>query len=280
MTTNVLVIGGTGKTGRKVVQQLQSLDQNVRIGSRSGQPPFDWQRPDTWRTALEGMDKVYITFQPDLAVPGALDAIEELVKIAKQCGISKLVLLSGKGEREAELCEQVVIHSGIDYTIVRASWFMQNFSESFLLEPIQAGHVALPKVDAKVPYVDTGDIAEVVVASLMNEEHNGKTYELTGPRLLTFKEVVEEIGVASGRNINFTPITLPAYINTLKEVGVDSDYVWLINYLFSEVLDAPGNDVISNDIEKVLGRKARDFSEYAQVNAATGVWHEIVTKAS
>ncbi|MCG8328392.1 MAG: NAD(P)H-binding protein [Chitinophagales bacterium] len=272
MTTNVLVIGGTGKTGRKVVQQLQSLDQNVRIGSRSGQPPFDWQRPDTWRTALEGMDKVYITFQPDLAVPGALDAIEGLVKIAKQCGISKLVLLSGKGEREAELCEQVVIHSGIDFTIVRASWFMQNFSESFLLEPIQTGYVALPKADAKVPYVDTGDIAEVVVASLMNEGHNGQVYELTGPRVLTFKEVVEEIEKASGRNINFESITLPAYINVLKEVGVDSDYVWLINYLFSEVLDAPGNDVVSNDIEKVLGRKARDFSEYAQITAATGIW--------
>ena len=272
MTTNVLVIGGTGKTGRKVVQQLQTLNQNVRIGSRNGQPPFDWQKPDTWRAALEGIDKAYITFQPDLAVPGALAAIERLVEIAKQCGISKLVLLSGKGEREAELCEQVVIHSGIDFTIVRASWFMQNFSESFLLEPLQAGYVALPKVDAKVPYVDTGDIAEVVVASLMNEEHNGQIYELTGPRVLTFKEAVEEIEKASGRNINFEPVTLPAYINVLKEVGVDSDYVWLINYLFSEVLDAAGNDVISNDIEKVLGRKARDFSEYAQITATTGIW--------
>ena len=164
MTNKILVIGGTGKTGRKVAERLTKLDQIVRIGSRSESPSFDWQDPSTWPAALEGMDKVYITFQPDLAVPGALEAIEGLTKEAKRSGIKKLVLLSGKGEREAELCEQVVIHCGIHFTIVRASWFNQNFSESFFLDPIVAGHVALPQAQAKVPYVDTDDIADVAVA--------------------------------------------------------------------------------------------------------------------
>ena len=191
MSSNILVIGGTGKTGRRVVEKLQKLEQNVRVGSRNAQPAFDWQNQSTWSAALEGIDKVYITFQPDLAVPGALEAIEALVKEAKKQEVKKLVLLSGKGEKEAQLCEQVVIHSGLDYTIVRASWFMQNFSESFFLDPILAGHVALPKPEAKVPYVSTDVIADVAVAALLDDAHNGNIYELTGPETLTFEEMRE-----------------------------------------------------------------------------------------
>lgn len=272
MKTNLLVIGGTGKTGRKVVQQLQERGQFVRVGSRKAQPPFDWQQPATWSPALEGIDSVYITFQPDLAVPGALAAIEGLVHEARQQGVKKLVLLSGKGEKGAELCEQVVMHAGMDYTLVRASWFMQNFSESFFLDPILAGHVALPKATAEVPYVDTGDIAAVVVEALLNPIHNGQVYELTGPRGLTFEEVVREIEAATGRTLTFTPIGLGAYVKMLEDLGVPADYVWLINYLFSEVLDAEGNNAVTRDVEKVLGRKPRDFSDYVKETAATGIW--------
>ncbi len=273
--SEILVLGGKGKTGRKVAERLTQLQQTVRIGSRSESPSFDWQDPHTWAAALEGMDKVYITFQPDLAVPGALGAIEGLTKEAKRSGIKKLVLLSGKGEREAELCEQVVIHSGIDYTIVRASWFNQNFSESFFLDPIIAGHVALPKAEAKVPYVDTDDIADVAVAVLMDDQHNGQIYELTGPRLLTFQEVIKEIATATGRAIQFTSISLSAYTKMLEEFQVPADYIWLINYLFSEVLDNKENAVVKHDIEKVLGRKPKDFSEYVQEVVATGLWNPV-----
>lgn len=273
MKSNILVIGGTGKTGRKVVNGLQNLNQNVRVGSRNSTPAFNWEEPERWSRALRGMDKVYITFQPDLAVPGALDAIENLVKIAAREGVKKLVLLSGKGEKEAELCEQVIIHSGIDYTIVRASWFMQNFSESFFLDPIRAGHVALPKPEAKVPYVSTVDIADVAVAALMNDHHNGKIYELTGPETLTFEEIVGKISNAAKRPIEFTPISMSAYTKMLEEFGVPSDYIWLINYLFSEVLDAKGNNIVTNDVEKVLGRKPQTFDDYVTETVRTGVWN-------
>lgn len=271
--SHILVIGGTGKTGRKVVNRLKESGHQVRIGSRSASPSFDWNNSDTWTPAMQGMDKVYITFQPDLAVPGALEAIEELTKKAKTCHIKKLVLLSGKGEREAELCEQVIIHSGIDYTIVRASWFNQNFSESFFLEPIIEGFVALPQSEAKVPYVDTDDIADVVVEALLHEKHHGKIYQLTGSRLLTFKEIIQEISDATERDIVFTPIALPAYTKVMKEQGVPADFVWLIEYLFSEVLGSPSSSEITNDIQNVLGRKPKDFSEYVKETAATGVWN-------
>ncbi|MFQ5866350.1 MAG: SDR family oxidoreductase [bacterium] len=269
---NILVIGGTGKTGRRVVERLKARDIPVRIGSRAAEPPFDWENPETWAGALDGMDMVYITFQPDLAVPGARKAIETFTSQAVKSGIRKMVLLSGRGEKEAELCEQVVMNAGADWTIVRASWFNQNFSEGFFLDPILAGHVALPKGEALVPFVDVDDIADIVVESLLDGKHNGQIYELTGPRQLTFKQVTEEISKVTGRDIQFSSITMDEYKAMLREYQVPEDYIWLINYLFTEVL-VDKNSSVTNDIEKVLGRKAKDFSEYARETATTGIWN-------
>lgn len=272
---NYLIIGGTGKTGRKVVESLELLNQNVRIGSRTSQPAFDWNIEDTWEDALEGVDKMYITYQPDLAVPGAKQSIKNLIALARKRNLKKIVLLSGKGEREAELCEQVVINSGLDYTIVRASWFNQNFSESFFLEPIQQGFVALPQADVQVPYVDTADIADVVVEALLHEEHNGQIYQLTGPTTLSFKEAIAEIAKATHRDIAFAPITIEEYVAAMKELGVPADFVWLIEYLFTEVLGNPMVSETTNDIEKVLKRKPKSFAEFVHETAKTDIWEGI-----
>lgn len=278
MTHNILVIGGTGKTGRRVVEQLTTLNQNVRLGTRSNDPAFDWENPATYAKALRGMDRAYIVYYPDLAVPGAKDAIEALTEVALREGLEKVVLLSGKGEKEAEACEKIVANSGLNYTLVRASWFNQNFSESFLLDPILAGHVALPMPEAEIPFVDADDIAEVVTKTLLDDSYNGQTITVTGPRKLTFKEVVETIASGTNRNINFQPISLEEYAEAMKTAGLPSDYVWLFSYLFREVLGNPENQEVSNDIEKVLGRRATDFADYVKKVAATGVWNQEVSQ--
>lgn len=267
-----LIIGGTGKTGRKVAEALTRRDKAVRIGSRGGEPPFEWNNRATWAATLDGISAVYITYQPDLAVPGASEAIEQFSALAVEKGVRKLVLLSGKGETEAERCEQLVMNSGADWTIVRASWFNQNFSESFFLDPILAGQVALPRAEARIPFVDTDDIAAVVVAALLDDKHNGQIYEVTGPRQLTFQQAVDEIARASGREIAFQPITLEAYEQMLREFQVPEDYIWLIKYLFTEVL-VEKNSAVSDDVRKVLGRPAKDFSDFARETARSGVWN-------
>ncbi len=272
---NILVTCGTGKTGRRVVDRLKTRDIAARIGSRAGEPPFDWENPETWAGVLDGMDTVYINYHPDLAIPGARKAIEEFTAQAVKGGIQKMVLLSGKGEKEAELCEQVVMNAGTDWTIVRASWFNQLFSEAFLLDPILAGYVDLPGEEALVPFVDADDIADVVVESLLDDKHVGQTYELTGPRQLTFKQVTEEISNATGRDIVFNSITIEEYEKMLKEYQVPEGVIWLISYLFTEVLLLSSNSVVTNDIQKVLGRKAKDFTEYARETASTGIWNPV-----
>jgi len=279
-TENILVIGGTGKTGKRIVTLLKERGHHVRIGSRSASPAFDWHQPEGWEATLVGMDKVYITYQPDLAVPGALDAIKRLVQEAKKASVKKLVLLSGKGEREAELCEQVVISSGIDYTIVRASWFNQNFSENFLLEPILEGVVALPQANVKIPFVDTDDIAEVAVEALLDDIHHGHIYQLTGPEAITFREAIEIIAQASNRSVQFIPITVKEYGDGMRKAKLPEDFVWLIEYLFEEVLGNPANSEITNDVEMILNRKPISFTEYATKTAATGIWETALTESN
>lgn len=273
MKTNILVIGGTGKTGSRVVKQLQSKGIEPRIGSRSASPSFDWNNKDTWVDALEGIEKMYVTYYPDLAVPGAKEAVESLTHLAKELGVKKLVLLSGKGETEAEACETIVMNSGVDYTIVRASWFNQNWSESFFLDPIRSGEVALPMSDVLIPFVDAEDIAEVAATVLLNDAYNGEIIEVTGPELITFKDIIEIISKTSNRTLNFHDITLEQYVEGMKQMQIPDDVVWLIEYLFSHVLTNPKNQQITDGIEKVLGRKAKSFLQYAGETVKTGIWN-------
>lgn len=273
MKTKILVIGGTGKTGSRVVKQLQNRGIEPRIGSRNASPSFDWNNKDTWVDALEGIEKMYVTYYPDLAVPGAKEAVESLTYLAKELGVKKIVLLSGKGETEAEACEKIVMNSGLEYTIVRASWFNQNWSESFFLDPIRSGEVALPMSDVLIPFVDTEDIAEVATTVLLDDTFNGKIIEVTGPELITFKDIIEIISKTSDRTLNFYGITLQQYVEGMEQMQIPKDVIWLIEYLFTHVLTNPNNQQITDGVEKVLGRKAKSFLQYAEETAKTGIWN-------
>ncbi len=268
---HTLVLGGTGKTGSRVAQRLTQLGWPVRIGSRSASPAFDWEDQQTWMPALEGMEAVYISFQPDLAMPGAVAAIRTFTAMAAKSGVQHVVLLSGRGEKEAQDCEQIVMECGIPWTVVRASWFSQNFSESYLLDPVLAGHVALPAGNVGEPFIDTDDIADVAVAALTQEGHINQLYEVTGPRLLTFADAIAIIAKATGRTIQFEHIPMEAYAATLREYQLPEELISLITYLFTEVLDGR-NTSVTNDVERVLGRPARDFADYAHQTAASGAW--------
>ena len=267
----VLVLGGNGKTGRRVVERLREQGREVRIASRSTTPAFDWNDPATWADVLQGAGAIYLAYQPDLAVPGAVEAVSRITDLALQAGVRRLVLLSGRGEEEAQRAEQALQGSGADWTIVRAAWFAQNFSENFMVDGVLAGEVALPAGAIREPFVDADDIADVVVASLTDDRHIGQVYEVTGPRLMTFADAAREIGAASGREIRFVEVPADAYEAALKQQGLPDDLVWLIMYLFTTVLDGR-NEYVSDGVERALGRTPKDFNAYARDVAASGAW--------
>jgi uncharacterized protein YbjT (DUF2867 family) len=272
----ILVLGGTGKTGSRIVSRLNRMRLPVQPGSRGAAIPFDWEDESTWPAALKGADAVYVCFQPDLAVPGAVDIIRHFASKAVALGVKKLVLLSGRGEPEAQECEQVIMAAGVDWTIIRASWFFQNFSESHMLESIQAGYFALPVDNTGEPFVDADDIADVAVAALTEDGHDGQLYEVTGPRLLTFEAAVAEIAAAIGKPIQYLRITQEEYSAMLATHGVPAEIISLISYLFSEVLDGR-NAFVTDGVERALGRKATDFSDYISKTIAAGAWDQVNT---
>ena len=270
---HILVLGGTGKTGRRIVANLKEKGLPVRVGSRSASPPFDWNNEAGWDACLEGITTAYINYSPDLAVPGATDSIQAFVDRAKQHGVSRLVILSGRGEEEAQACERIVQESGLEWTVVRASWFYQNFSEGAFIDMIHAGHITLPAGDMLEPFVDVDDISEVATVALSEPGHTGEVYEVTGPRLMTFFDIAEELSQVTGRQITYTPIPHDAFVAGMKESGAPKEVVWLMDYLFATVLDGR-NAYLTDGIQRALGRPPKDFTQYAKEAVATGVWQE------
>ena len=269
----ILVVGATGKTGSRVVSKLEGKGIAVRRGSRNAEIPFDWETPATWAPALSGVSKAYVTYFPDLAFPGAVEALEAFTKVAAASGLEHIVLLSGRGEHHARLGEEAVRASGIPFTIVRAAWFAQNFSEGYLRDPILAGVLPMPGGDVAEPIIDIDDIADVVVAALTEDGHTGELYEVTGPRLMSFAEMARALSQASGRPIKHVPITFEDFHANVAASG--GDFVAdVFTAIARETLDGR-NAQTADGVERALGRKPRDFAEFAAAAASRGVWNTV-----
>ena len=271
----VVVLGGTGTTGRRITSRLRERGVPVRVGSRAGRPPFEWQDRSTWPAVLDGAAAVYLCYSPDLAVPGAAETVADLAEHAVAAGARRLVLLSGRGEPGAQRAEDLVRGvadaAGVALTVVRSSWFAQDFSESFLRDVVLGGVVALPVGDVREPFVDAQDVADVAVAALIEDGHAGAVYEVTGPRLLTFAEATEEITRATGREITFQPVSREHFTAALAAEGAPAEAVELMSFLFTEVLDGR-NARLADGVHRALGRPPRDFADAVRDAAVRGAW--------
>lgn len=266
----ILVLGATGKTGARIANRLEAKGLPVRRGSRNAAIPFDWNVPDTWGAVLDGVSAVYISYYPDIAVPGAVETVAAFVDQARAGGVGKLVLLTGRGEYHAQRAEDVVRNSGVPFTIVRAAWFAQNFSEGALHAPVMAGVLPMPGGDVEEPIVDVDDIADVAVAALTNPGHDGETYEVTGPHLMTFAQMAEVLSAATGRQIAHVPISFEDFQAAL----LASEGEMIANVLTEiarETLDGR-NAQLADGVERALGRPPRDFATVASEAARSGAW--------
>lgn len=274
----VLVTGATGKTGRRIVDRLTEQGVAVRAASRRAEIPFDWEDRSTWSAALQGARAAYIAYVPDLAVPGAADTVTSFAVAAREAGVERLVLLSGRGEPEAQAAEERVA-AVLPTTRLRAAWFMQNFDESFMLDGILEGTLVLPVGDVREPFVDADDIADVAVAALVSGVPLERVFEVTGARSLTFAEVARELGSATGRQIEFVSVPWAEYAEAVRAAGEAEEFVQLLGYLFNEVLDGR-NASPATGVSEALGREPRSLASYAERVAATGVWSVPVATAS
>lgn len=267
----VLVTGASGKTGRQVAESAKAAGFGVRAASRSSEVRFDWYDSSTWTEALRGADAAYLAYTPDIGAPGAAENIAALARLAQELGVRRLVMLSARGERQAEPAERALRESGAEWTVVQADWFFQNFSEGLLLEGVQSGEFVFPAGEVKVPFIDTRDLADVVVKALTDSSYAGRTLEITGARLLSFREAMAEITAAAGREIRYVPVPTKEYGAILAGFGLPPEEVAFMEEVFDGLLDG-GNARSTETVRQVLGRAPRDFTDFARELAATGVW--------
>ncbi len=268
-----LVIGGHGKTGKRVAERLAAAGRAARVVSRSTDVPFDWHDESTWVTALAGTSSAYVTFHPDITVPGALEILSSFAVTAGENGVDHIVLLSGRGEAQAEACEVAVAASGVKTTVVRCGLFAQNFSEGFLVGDVHAGLIALPAGEVTEPIVDIDDVADVAVAALLGQIPTGRVYECTGPELLTFHDIAVDLSKATGRTITYLPVGTQEYTVAATEAGVPADVAEMLGELFADIFDGH-NSSLASGIQEALGRPARTFADFASQAATTGVWDQ------
>lgn len=273
MTTSpILVIGATGKVGHRVVANLTTAGHSVRAAGRQTPLPFDWQDRSTWPAQFSGVETAYVSYYPDLAAPGAERDIAALVEIARTAGLKRMVLLSGRGETGAERCETILAESGLGYTLLRAAFFNQNFTEGHMYPGVMSGHLALPAGMRLEPFIDVNDIAEVAAAALTDDRHHNQLYELTGPRLLSFADAAAEISAASGRPLSYQPISLEDFHAAIAS-DMGPDIAALYTELFREVFDGR-NESVADGVYRALGRAATDFTAFCREAAEGGAWHQ------
>lgn len=271
----ILVIGAAGKTGRRVAALLTAKGQQVRAASRTSAVAFDWNDAVTWPAAVEGVRAVFIV-HPGLGSSEAAEQLMSFAKVAAAAGVEKAVMVSTPDDdsefsKSVRLAERHIIDAGLGLTTLRPRWFFQNFTEDFLLQPVLSGELRIPAGDGREAFVDADDIAEVAVAALTDDRHLGRDYELAGPRLLTFYEIAEEITRGSGHAVRYVPLSPEDYVAEQFKLGVPADWVYQLSALYAGIAEGK-LQTISDDVETVLGKPARDFSDFVAQVKSEGTW--------
>ena len=271
-TGTTLVLGGTGKTGRRIAQRLEARGVPTRAASRAGNPPFDWDDQGTWGAALDGVTAAYISYAPDLAIPGATDAVGAFVERAVAHGVRRLVLLSGRGEEEAQRAELLIQRAGR-----RMDRGSRQLVQPELLRRGVPGDGA-----GRRDRAPRGRGRGAVRRRRRHRRRRGRRAHRGRPRRPGLRGDraraahvrrggARESPRATGRAIRYVQIPPEAFAAGVAEAGLPEDVAWLLGYLFGTVLDGR-NAHLTDGVQRALGRAPRDFSEYARAVAATGVW--------
>ncbi|WP_053139011.1 sugar nucleotide-binding protein [Streptomyces ambofaciens] len=268
----VVVTGASGRAGRRVAEAARAAGLTVRAASRA--TGFDWWDRSTWAGTLRGADAAYVAHPTDVGAPDAAETVGAFAREAAGLGVRRLVLLSARGEEQARPTEEALAGAGTRWTVVRAAWFAQNFTEGPLAEELRGrGELVFPAGDgAREPFVDLRDVADVVVAALVSgDRYAGRVLEVSGPRLLTFAEAVAEIAEGTGRALTYRAVAPHEYGANLAGFGVPAEEAAFLVELFAALLDGR-NARLSDGVRQVLGRTPRDFGDFVREGVTAGTW--------
>ena len=284
----ILVTGATGTVGGEVVKQLSRDTPNHKIkagfhsldnikkeqGKRIEFVHMDFNKPETMREALEGVNKLFLLNRDS---PNMVELASKAIKLAKDSGVGIIVRLSAKGAdfkaeslslRMHRQVEKIIEESGIPFTFLRPNEFMQNFINfhAMSIKGNNSFHMAVE--DSKVSIVDVRDIAAVAVKALTNgrnnDRFNDRVYTITGPEALSYYQIAGILSEVTGRKISYQNLSKEDFGSSLREAGVDE---WFINIVL-QILDSYYKTGIAaqvtQDIEEITGEKPIPFYQFAR----------------
>jgi uncharacterized protein YbjT (DUF2867 family) len=268
----ILITTANGKVGSEIVNQLLQKGESLRVGAHSVQKAeanfpgvhvvhFDYNDDASIKAALEGVNTVY------LASPGDFpsDPEKNLVDLAKASGVKRIVKLSALGVEadDAIPLRQVEKHieaSGLEYTFLRPTWFMQNYSTG-MAGSVKSGSIYEPAESAKTGFIDARDIAAVAVKALTEDGHNGQAYALTGSESLDRNAVAAKFSSVLGKPVQYVSISDEQFRGAMQNV-LSPSYLDLMSNLYAGVR-AGWSDATTDTVKKVLGRDPISFEQFA-----------------
>jgi uncharacterized protein YbjT (DUF2867 family) len=277
--SKILLLGGTGKTARRIAPRLRAAGADVRTAARSGADVhFDWDDVSTHDAALADVHALYLV-PPALRLDAA-PAVKAFVDRAEAAGVSHVTFLSARGVELAP--EEMMLRaiekdlegrSDLTHSILRPGWFMQDFDEYFFQPAIAAdGLLIAPTGDGAEAFVHADDIADVASATLLDPaRHHRGEYALTGPGALTFAQVAEKISVAAGKPVAHVDPPLAEWLEQAIAGGIPTDYAELLAALLNAVR-ASANAATTDDVERVTGHAPRSFDDYLADPATVSAW--------
>jgi uncharacterized protein YbjT (DUF2867 family) len=273
----ILVTGATGNVGQEVLRLLQSQDCNVcaavrspnsaqhLLGSNIQTIPFDFTNPDTFDYAFFQVNKLFLVRPPALA--NIRKQIAPALNAAKLAGIEHIVFLSILGAERNPFVphsqiERYINQLGIKATFLRCSFFMQNLNTTHREDIKVRGELLLPAGNGKTSFIDVRDIAAVAVRTLLEDEHQGRAYSLTGAEAVTYYEVADIFTSILGKPIRYNP-SLLKFIQQMRLSGLPIDFILVMLVIYTTArLGLAGN--ITSDTEQLLNRSPLTIRQYIE----------------
>jgi uncharacterized protein YbjT (DUF2867 family) len=281
MPRTILVTGATGTIGSRVLDELADRNVTVRAALRDPErgratlpegvewAEFDFERPETWGTAFEDVDAMFLMRPPAISRVG--DSITPAIDAAERVGVEHVVVLSVLGAEKNPILphrkiEKHVLDTDLDWTFLRPSFFMQNLAQTHREEIVDRGEIAVPAGSGETSFVDAADIAAVAAETLAESGHEGQAYDITGPEALTYHEVAAILSDVLDREITYDEPSLIEFVRHARRQGRDWPFVIVMAGIYTTARVGLASR-ITDDVERLLGRPPRTFREWAEENA-------------
>jgi len=274
----ILVTGSTGTVGASVVAELLRRNQQVHAAVRPGRDSgfcatvadveLDFGDPSTFEAALAGVSRVFLMRPPQMSDPKKMRPFIDAMATNE---IEQVAFLSVQGAGSNPFVphhgiEQHLKRSGLPWTLLRPSFFMQNLSTTHRADICERDEVFVPAGRGRTNFIDAADVAAAVAVVLTTSGHLGKAYELTGSEVLTYAGVAETLSQACGREITYPSPSARQFKSRMKASGCDDEFVAVMGsiYLLAKLGMAAGT---TDELQRLIGRPPATLREWAQRNA-------------